>query len=81
MQTAGLNSIPALVGEVVVPSVLYVMSALSVSYTRKAVERDKKGKVTHMRKLNFAYSGRKVAAPIAAGCAGVMGHFVGGGSG
>jgi hypothetical protein len=52
-----------------------------VSYNRKTVDRDKRGKVICMRKLKLAYSGRNVAAPIAAACSSVVGHFVGAGSG
>lgn len=77
---AGLNSTPALVG-IVVPLALYIMCALNVSYTRKAVSEDKQGKVTRMRKLTIAYCGRNVAAPIAAACSGVIGHIASGGSG
>jgi hypothetical protein len=74
-----LNSTPALIGASV--SIICLL-ALRVSYKRSIYDRDKKGKVSRMRSMAVAFSGRKVAASLAAMCSAVAGYVgLSGGSG
>jgi hypothetical protein len=63
----GLNSTLALIG--VLTFVIY-LQALKISYARSITRRDKKGMVSRMRRMAVRFSGRKLAATLAATCSG-----------
>jgi hypothetical protein len=60
---AGLNSTPALIG---VSILVICLQALKVSNKRSICQRDKKGRVSRMESMEIGFSGRKLAASLAA---------------
>jgi hypothetical protein len=75
---AGLNSTPVLI---CVSMFIICMQALKVSYKRSVNQRDKKGKVSCMRKVAVSIGGRS-AASLAATYSALVGYVgVSGGSG
>jgi hypothetical protein len=77
--SAGLNSTPGLIGMLMF---IICSQLLHVSYTRTNRERDKKGKVSHMRSMQIKIGGRSWAAPlVSAGAASVGLTEFSGGSG
>ena len=79
MWVAGLNSTPALIS--VLMFVVW-LQALKVSCKRSIHRRDQKGRVTRMRSVAVTFSGRKLAASLAATCSAVAGYVgLSGGSG
>ncbi len=74
----GLNSTPVLIWAFV--SVI-CLQALKVSYKRSINQRDKKGKVSRMRRMAVSFGGRS-AASLAATYSALAGYVkLGGGSG
>lgn len=76
---AGFNSTPALISPF---AFVICLHALNVSYKCSTRSRDKKGKVSRMKSVTFRFSGRKLAASLAAMCSVVTGYVaIRGGSG
>jgi len=63
VELAGLNSTPTLISIFIL---IIFVQALKVSCKRSIHQRDKKGKVSRMRSVEFRVSGRKLAASLAA---------------
>jgi len=75
---AGLNSTPVLIWAFVF---VICLQALKVSYKRSVNQRDKKGKVSRMRRMAVSFGGRS-AASLAATYSALVGYVkLSGGSG
>lgn len=81
LYVAGLNSTPALISAFMFTFVIW-LQALKISCKRSVHQRDKKGRVTRMKSVAITFSGRKLAASLAAMCSAVAGYVeLSGGSG